>query len=59
MNGGIFVVNAGGSLFVKRVAFNAHGGIDLISDNKAYPIQTVSSDETMIIGKIIGALERV
>lgn len=60
INGGIFVINTvGGGLFVKRISVNPSGGIDMISDNKAYPVQTVSFDEAMVVGRVVGALERV
>ncbi len=58
-NGGIFVINTKNGVLVKRVTLSLSGGISLISDNKNYPIETVSADEAMIIGKVIGALERI
>ncbi len=57
--GGIFVVNTPNGVSVKRVVMNPVSGIDLISDNKIYLPQTVSAEEVTIIGKVIGALERI
>jgi len=59
MYGGIFVVNTPGGVLVKRVSINPTGGIDLISDNKSYPITTVSADEITVLGKVVGALEKI
>ena len=57
-NSGIFVVNTVSGLFVKRLAINPNGGIDLISDNKNYPVVTMW-DEIYIVGKVVGALEKI
>jgi len=59
INGGIFVVNTLGGVFVKRIGLNAKGGIDLISDNTIYPPQTVEGEEVTVVGKVIGALEKI
>ena len=59
MNGGIFVVNTPGGVLVKRVSINPVAGIDLISDNKSYPVTTVPLGEITVIGKVIGALEKI
>ena len=56
--GGIFVVNTVAGTFIKRVTTNPQGGVDLISDNKIYPIQTINEDEGTIVGKVIGTLEK-
>ena len=57
--GGIFVVNAGGNLFIKRLSITPKGELNMISDNPTIPVQTVSLDETFVIGKVIGALEKI
>ncbi len=59
INGGIFVVNTQGGVFVKRISLNAKGGIDLISDNTIYPPQTVEGEDVTVVGKVIGALEKI
>ncbi len=57
---GIYVVNTINSgLLIKRVARNADGDIDLISDNKDYPIISFPVDDISIVGKVIGALEKM
>ena len=58
-NGGIFVLNTKSGVFVKRISMSPTGDISLISDNKNYPIETIPADEAMVIGKVIGALERI
>jgi len=58
-SGGIFVLNTQGGVIVKRISLNPNGHIDLISDNKIYPVQTVAPDEVTVIGKVVGALEKI
>jgi SOS-response transcriptional repressor LexA len=50
-NGGIFVVSTPAGVFVKRVNLKSNGKIELISDNKLYPSETV--EEAEIIGKVV------
>ena len=50
-NGGIFVISTPGGVFVKRVNLRSNAKIELISDNKIYPSETVSEAE--IIGKVV------
>jgi len=50
-NGGIFVVSTPAGIFVKRVNLRSDGKIELISDNKIYPSETV--EEAKIVGKVI------
>lgn len=56
---GVYVVNTVSGLFVKRMALNPNGGVDLISDNKNYETITMPIDEVTIIGKVIGSLEKL
>ena len=58
-SGGIYVVNTSSGVFVKRLAVNPKGGIDLISDNKAYGTVTVPFEEIVIVGKVVGTVGRV
>jgi len=53
INGGIFVVNTLGGVFVKRVRINSNGDIELISDNKIYEKEILKKDEIEIIGKVV------
>jgi len=41
------------------LAFNPSGGIDLISDNKNYPVSNVPLAGVTIIGKVVGSLEKI
>ncbi|AZV46307.1 phage repressor protein [Nautilia sp. PV-1] len=50
-NGGIFVVSTPAGVFVKRINLRSDGKIELISDNKLYPNETV--EEAEIIGKVV------
>lgn len=58
-NGGIFVVNTTSGLMAKRVSIGQNGTIDLMSDNKLYDTVSVPIDDTYIVGKVIGALEKM
>ena len=51
---GIYAFKNDYGLFVKRMQKRIDGGIDVISDNKEYPIQIVTNNEIVIVGKIVG-----
>ena len=56
---GIFVIATSAGLFVKRISQRVDGSIELISDNKNYNSEILSSDEltnTQIVGRVIGKL---
>ena len=59
INGSIYVINAGGSVYIKRLMMNPNGNIDMLSDNPIMPKQEAPIEESFVIGKVIGALERV
>lgn len=52
--GGIFTINTEHGLFIKRLQKRIDGKIDIISDNKDYPIQIALPDEMTIVGRVIG-----
>lgn len=55
--GGIFIVSTNAGLFVKRIAHRTDGNIELISDNKTYNSEVISTDEMSslaVIGRVIG-----
>jgi len=52
-NGGIFVISTSSGTFVKRVNLKSNGEIELISDNKIYPVETVLANDIEIVGKVI------
>jgi SOS-response transcriptional repressor LexA len=52
-NGGIFVVNTNAGVFVKRINLKSTGEIELISDNKAYPNETINPSDVEIVGKVV------
>ena len=52
---GIYVINYGGEVLVKKVTFDSvESQITIISANKDYPPKTVDADCVGIIGKVIG-----
>jgi len=56
---GVYVVNTVNGLFIKRLALNPNGGVDLISDNKIYENITMPIDDVAIVGKVVGSLEKI
>jgi hypothetical protein len=52
--GGIFTINTEAGLFVKRIQKRIDGKIDIISDNKDYPMQTAHPREVEVVGRVVG-----
>ncbi len=52
--GGLFTINTEHGLFIKRIQKRIDGKIDIISDNKDYPIQIAHPDELEVIGRVVG-----
>ena len=52
--GGVFTINTENGLFIKRVQKRIDGNIDIISDNRDYPIQVASPNDVEIIGRVVG-----
>ncbi|MHC3994470.1 LexA family transcriptional regulator [Thiomicrolovo sp. ZZH C-3] len=57
--GGIFTINTEGGLFIKRLHKRIDGKIDIISDNKEYPVQTAAPEAIEIIGRVVGRFGQV
>jgi SOS-response transcriptional repressor LexA len=57
--GGIFALVTPSGLFIKRIQIRVDGAVDIISDNRDYPVQTVAREEVTIIGKVIGMFGEV
>lgn len=56
---GIYAFVNENGLFVKRIQKRIDGALDIISDNKEYPIQIAAKDEINILGKVISSIGRV
>ncbi len=52
--GGVFTINTEHGLFIKRIQKRIDGKIDIISDNKDYPIQSANPHEIEVIGRVVG-----
>ncbi|MBN2896362.1 MAG: helix-turn-helix domain-containing protein [Campylobacterales bacterium] len=52
--GGVFTINTEHGLFIKRIQKRIDGRIDIISDNKDYPLHTAHPSEVQIIGRVVG-----
>jgi len=56
---GIYIASTTAGLFIKRIRQRVDGMIELISDNKAYSPEILSSEEVTIIGRVVGNIERL
>ncbi len=56
---GIYAFTTNHGLFVKRIQKRVDGKLDIISDNKDYPLQILPSSEVNILGKVVGSFGRV
>ena len=56
---GIYIASTNAGLFIKRIRQRADGMIELISDNKSYSPEILSSDEVRIVGKVVGNIESI
>ncbi len=57
--GGVFVIATEAGVFIKRVILKADGWVELISQNDLYPTESLRAEEVRVLGKVVGALERV
>ncbi len=56
---GIYAFTTLYGLFVKRVQKRVDGKLDIISDNKDYPIQILDKNDITILGKVISSFGKV
>jgi hypothetical protein len=56
---GIYAFVNENGLFVKRIQRRVDGGLDIISDNKEYPMQVVGKNEINVLGKVISSIGKV
>ena len=56
---GIYAFVNENGLFVKRIQRRVDGTLDIISDNKEYPIQIAHKPEINILGKVVSSIGRV
>lgn len=53
---GVYVINFNGVLLLKRIRIRVSGGIDIISDNELYGVETISGEqlgELLFIGRVV------
>jgi len=53
--GGVFAVTSTAGVFIKRLNQKINGDVEIISDNKDYPINTVSPNDFVVVGKAVAA----
>jgi hypothetical protein len=56
---GIYAFINENGLFVKRIQRRVDGGLDIISDNKEYPLQIVNKNGIDILGKVVSSIGKV
>jgi SOS-response transcriptional repressor LexA len=56
---GIYAFVNENGLFVKRMQKRVDGGIDVISDNKEYPMQIINKNDINILGKVVSSIGKV
>jgi len=56
---GIYAFINENGLFVKRIQRRVDGGLDVISDNKEYPMQVVDKDGINVLGKVVSSIGKV
>jgi len=56
---GIYAFINENGLFVKRIQRRVDGGLDVISDNKEYPMQIVNKDGINVLGKVVSSIGKV
>ena len=56
---GIYAFTTIHGLFVKRVQRRVDGNLDIISDNKDYPLQTLEKNEIHVVGRVISSFGMV
>lgn len=52
---GIYAFTTTHGLFVKRIQIRVDGQLDVISDNKDYPLQILKKDELKVLGKVVSS----
>lgn len=52
---GIYAFTTTHGLFVKRIQRRVDGQLDVISDNKDYPIQILDKNEVTVVGKVVSS----
>lgn len=56
---GIYAFINENGLFVKRIQIRVDGGLDVISDNKEYPMQIVNKEGINVLGKVVSSIGKV
>lgn len=57
--GGVFAIASQSGVFIKRLNQKINGEIEIISDNKDYPVSSASADEFFVIGKAVASFNSI
>ncbi len=53
--GGVFAIASTAGVFIKRLNQKINGDVEIISDNKDYPVSVASPNDFVVIGKAVAA----
>ena len=56
---GVYAFTTNHGLFVKRIQKRVDGLLDIISDNKDYPLQVLNKNDINILGKVISSFGKI
>jgi phage repressor protein C with HTH and peptisase S24 domain len=56
---GVYAFTTNHGLFVKRIQKRVDGLLDIISDNKDYPLQVLNKNELNVLGKVISSFGKI
>lgn len=56
---GVYAFTTNHGLFVKRVQKRVDGLLDIVSDNKDYPLQVLDKNELNVLGKVISSFGKI
>ena len=56
---GVYAFTTNHGLFVKRIQKRVDGLLDIISDNKDYPLQVLNKNDINILGKVISSIGKI
>lgn len=57
--GGIFAIVSESGVFIKRLNQKINGQIEIISDNKDYPVNVASPEDFVVIGKAVSSFNSI
>ena len=56
---GVFLVRTNAGVFIKRLRLRADKKVELISQNPSYPVEILEPEEVEVVGRVVGAVEKI